>query len=324
VERDLHAVTRRLAITALLAGALAGLLPAAAGAHAIVAVRGGTLYYLSIDEVSKNTLTIHREPSSYRISDPTVVAGIDPGPCTPFSETEVDCPAAGIGLIHVETGSFADSIRLVGVNVRTQLLPGPDDDVVTGGNAQDTIDGGAGADRLDGGTGDDTFVARDGAGDSIACGAGVDRVAADLFDTFVDADPTACEQIERSNPSGPGSAGDVIPPRLVVEARGGQRVARKRAVRATALSNEICVVTFTARLQISGRRTPFTLRRLARQIARPGDVAHVDLALGPKALAAVRAAHSRGRRAVVRVSAVAADNAGNRSRPIVRTVRVAP
>jgi hemolysin type calcium-binding protein len=317
-------MTRRVVIAGLLCAAGCALAPAAAGAHAIVAVRGATLYYLSIDEVSKNTVTIEHRGSTYRITDPTVVAGIDPGPCTPFSETEVECPAAGITLIHVETGSFADSIKLAGVHVPTQLLPGPDDDTVLGGAGDDTIDGGAGADRLDGGLGNDTFIARDGVADAIACGAGMDRVSADLLDTFLDADPAACEQVERSNPAGPADAGDVTPPRLVVQAGGAQRVARRRAVRATALSNEICVVKLEARLRVGGRVKTFPLRRVARQIARPGDAAHADLALGPKAIAAVRAARARGRRALVTITAVAVDNAGNRSRTLVRTVKVVP
>jgi hypothetical protein len=100
------------------------------------------------------------------------------------------------------------------------------DDELRGGDGADAIDGGAGADLLDGGFGDDTITggpgrdrisadlaggdcgplwckypfgndvvqARDGEIDSIACGAGTDRVVADPADTVA----SDCETIERA------------------------------------------------------------------------------------------------------------------------------
>jgi hypothetical protein len=322
----------------VVAGALCAVAPAAAQAHAIIAIRGSTLYYLSIDEVSKNTVTIERRGSVYRISDPTVVAGLDPGPCTPFSETEAECPATGISLIHVETGSFADSISLVGVTVRTPLLPGPDDDTVTAGDGPDLIDGGTGDDVLhggggndvltggggvdayDGGAGDDTIVARDGTAEAVACGDGLDTVDADFLDTFPD---QTCEQVRRADPSG-SPAGDTTPPKLELGGSPSQRVRRRGFLVAIGLSNEICVVTFDGRLRIAGRTTTFRLPRVARQITRPGDEVHADLLLSKRLLAAVAAARRRGRRATVQVTAIARDNAGNASVVRRRTIRVAP
>jgi hypothetical protein len=338
------------------AAAVSAVAPAAAGAHAIVAVRGATLYYISIDEVSKNTVTIERRAGSYHITDPTVVAGIDPGPCTPFSETEIDCPAAGIGLIHVETGSFADSIRLVGVTVPAQLLPGPDDDTVIGGDGNDVIDGGggndvlrggpgndsltgddqlageagddtleggAGVDAFDGGAGNDTIASNDGIAEAIACGDGLDVVGADALDTFPEPAGT-CEHIDATQPATPPDTGDTTPPRMLIDAAAGQHVAKRKYVTATGLSNEICVVTFTARLRIVGRKTTFTLARVARQITRPGDQVHAQLVIGPRALAALRSAHRHRRTATVVVTAIAHDNAGNASPVRRRTIRVAP
>jgi hypothetical protein len=335
----LHALNaRRVVAACAVAGAVLAVAPAGAGAHAIVAIRGATLYYLSIDEVSKNTLTIERRGAIYRISDPTVVAGLDPGPCTPVSETEAECPAAGISLVHVETGSFADSIALRGVTVRTQLLPGPDDDAVTGGDGPDLIDGGAGNDALRGGAGDDVvtggggvdafdgglgadmLAARDGAAEEVACGDGLDTVEADLSDAFAD---ESCERVVRLEPPA-FPAGDTVPPKLLLGGSASQRLRRRPAVVATAASNEICVVVFDARLRIPGRRTSIRLPRVARQITRPGDVVHAELLLSKRLRAAIASARRRGRRATVVVTATALDNAGNVSAVRRRTIRVAP
>jgi Ca2+-binding RTX toxin-like protein len=59
-----------------------------------------------------------------------------------------------------------------------------------GNDGDDVLDGGAGIDTLDGGNGNDTIMARDGAADRIACGAGVDTVTADPADAVVD-----CENV---------------------------------------------------------------------------------------------------------------------------------
>lgn len=67
------------------------------------------------------------------------------------------------------------------------------DDAVNGGGGNDTVAGGSGNDALAGGVGDDTIAARDASKDLIGCGAGVDSVAADPFDT-VAAD---CEKVSR-------------------------------------------------------------------------------------------------------------------------------
>jgi hypothetical protein len=329
---------RRVLTALAIAGATVAAAPAAASAHAIIAVRGSTLYYLSIDEVSKNTVTIERRGSVYDISDPTVVAGLDPGPCIPMSETEAQCPVAGISLIHVETGAFADSITLKGVTVATQLLPGPDDDTVIGGDGPDFIDGGAGNDVLYGGAGDDvitggagtdtfdggpgadTIVSRDGTAEAVTCGDGLDTVQADLADTFADA---SCETVQRADAAGP-PPGDTTAPKLELGGRGVQHVRRRGFVVATGISNELCVVTFNAQLRIGGRRTGVRLPWVARQITRAGDEVHADLTLSKRLLAAVASARRRGRRAVVQVTAVARDNSGNTSVVRHRTIRVVP
>ena len=57
------------------------------------------------------------------------------------------------------------------------------DDRLKGGNGNDTLTPGAGKDRVEGGGGDDKISARDGARDTIDCGAGRDKVVADRNDT---------------------------------------------------------------------------------------------------------------------------------------------
>jgi hypothetical protein len=316
--------------------AVAAAAPAAASAHAIITVRGSTLYYLSIDDVSKNTVTIERRGSIYDISDPTVVAGLDPGTCIPMSETEAQCPVAGISLIHIETGELDDSITLKGVDVATQILAGPGNDTVYGGDGPDFIDGGTGNDTLhggagndtlvggdgvdtfDGGPGDDSIVARDAIPESVTCGDGNDTVQADLVDTFPD---SSCEQIERVDVSGP-PPGDTTPPKLVLGATSVQHVRRRGFVIATGISNELCVVTFNATLRVAGRK--FKLPWVARQITRAGDQVHADMTLSKRLIAAVTSARRHRRRATIVVTAIARDNAGNASVQRARTIRVVP
>ena len=57
------------------------------------------------------------------------------------------------------------------------------DDRLKGGNGNDTLTPGAGKDRVEGGGGEDKISARDGARDTIDCGAGRDKVVADRNDT---------------------------------------------------------------------------------------------------------------------------------------------
>jgi hypothetical protein len=65
---------------------------------------------------------------------------------------------------------------------------------IDGRGGPDTLDGGPDADTIAGGAGNDKILARDGAVDTITCGADVDEVTADWNDT-VDPD---CETVDRS------------------------------------------------------------------------------------------------------------------------------
>jgi Ca2+-binding RTX toxin-like protein len=69
-------------------------------------------------------------------------------------------------------------------------------DTITGSAGANTLDGGPGSDQLTGGLGDDTFLARDGAVDSLSCGDGSDGGSADPSDTVA----SDCEAVDQSPP----------------------------------------------------------------------------------------------------------------------------
>jgi Tol biopolymer transport system component len=100
----------------------------------------------------------------------------------------------------LDGGSGADTLRgrrgadvLLGGSGSDSLRGERGADRLVGGGGNDVLDGGRYFDRLDGGAGADVIVARDGFRDRIACGAGVDRVSADLVDVVA----RDCERVSR-------------------------------------------------------------------------------------------------------------------------------
>jgi hypothetical protein len=73
------------------------------------------------------------------------------------------------------------------------LTGGPGADLLVGGSDNDTLNGSLGSDRFTGNTGNDTIRARDGKADTVACGAGADRVTADRTDKVAG----DCERVSR-------------------------------------------------------------------------------------------------------------------------------
>ena len=91
--------------------------------------------------------------------------------------------------------------RLVGTSGKDRIEGRGGNDRISGGRGNDTLLGGAGKDRLTGGPGEDTLLggagddvlnSRDGARDSVYCGAGNDRVVADTMDVIA----AGCEEVE--------------------------------------------------------------------------------------------------------------------------------
>jgi Ca2+-binding RTX toxin-like protein len=143
----------------------------------------------------------------------------------------------------------AEYVKLHQVSQNGELVGNGGDDELRAGDGADKVDGGAGNDKLDGGFGDDTIVggpgrdnisadlaggdcgplwckypygndvveARDGEQDSIACGAGEDKVIADAIDTIA----ADCEQVDaQRGPVGPtpNPNNDVVDPQQPVGA----------------------------------------------------------------------------------------------------------
>jgi Ca2+-binding RTX toxin-like protein len=93
-----------------------------------------------------------------------------------------DVLAGGPGGDTLAGGDGADS--LYGEDGDDALAGGAGPDALDGGTGADRLDGGLGADAFSGGDGDDDIFAFDGTVENIRCGAGTDRAAHDLGDTF--------------------------------------------------------------------------------------------------------------------------------------------
>ena len=102
-----------------------------------------------------------------------------------------DCLYGEGGSDRLAGGNGAD--RLFGGAGADRLAGGGGDDRLFGDAGNDTLNGGAGADRVSGGAGADVVSARDRKRDTIACGPGRDRVAADRIDRVAG----DCERVTR-------------------------------------------------------------------------------------------------------------------------------
>lgn len=103
-----------------------------------------------------------------------------------------------------EKDNVTEDVEIVRGGSGRDLLTGSDGrETLRGGPEGDSIDGNDAADVLQGEGGDDVIAARDGAPDTIDCGAGSDMVNADAADT-VAAD---CELVDRLVVAGGGGEG---------------------------------------------------------------------------------------------------------------------
>lgn len=344
---------RRRLTRALLAALLALALGAApVAAHSVVRISGSTLSYHSVDAISLNQLTISQpRPDTYKISDPAVQGGIDPGPCMPISESEVDCPASRVSALDVDLGERDDTATLR-VSIPTRVLGGPGNDAVSGGEGNDTMSGEDGDDRLDGaggndvlagfagsdslngdagedllhgggggdalsgGDGNDTVRSREGVADQVVCGAGVDRVTVDPADSLPES-PQACESIDRAaateggDPPPPGT--EAPPDRTPpVLTVGGSTVQRlPRRGRIVILAATSEPGAIVASGVARIGRARHRLRPVTRRVTLAGGGVRLTVALPRRALAPARRAVARGRRVAVVVRVIARDAAGN-------------
>ena len=319
---------KRVAVATLAVLAVA---PATAAGHSVVRFAGDTVRYTSEDATSLNTLTVGMSGERIDFTDRTVDGGIDPGTCEP-GEISNDanawilqalCPRGPVARLHIDLGeredratvevplpvvllggSGADILR-TGVSA-DQVSAGDGNDDVAAGQANDVVDGGLGFDTLDGGEGDDLLRDADGLADRIVCGAGVDRVEADTVDV-VAAD---CEAVARTAVTPP--SGVAVDDRRAPTVRAGgpvlQRL-RPRRVHLLATSSEPGVLAASGSLDVAGISLPVQSTR--RRVGVAGGGAKLTVKLTRRHVRLARRALARGRRARLRMFAVATDLAGN-------------
>ena len=173
---------RRLLATSVAALA-AGLLVPAVAAAGTFSVVGSTLVY-NADPGDIDQISGFDTGTSFRF---TRFGGAAIGPsagCTvsPSGQT-VDCAKTGITLVVLALGDQND-VAAVSANVTVPVR-------FDGGDGNDGLFGGGGADAFLAGAGNDNVVSRDGRGESVDCGSGVDTAISDDADTRI-----SCEEIE--------------------------------------------------------------------------------------------------------------------------------
>jgi hypothetical protein len=305
----------------------------AAGAHSLIRISGGLASYISVDAVSLNTLTVRPSGANIEFRDPTAYQGTDAGnPCTPGEVNgagellQAFCPAASISQVRIDLGDREDT-AVVAPGVPSTVLGGEGADALTMGDAADSVDGGGGNDRIaaggggdivdaglgvddiDAGPGDDDIRVRDGEADTVRCGDGGDRVAADGADT-VAGDCEAVSRTATAPPAGSGTtATDKRPPVVDVSAVTMQRLGRRGVVRVVGTSSERGTLGASGYIDIAGLRRP--LGNVSRRITAPGGGAELALKLSRSLVREAKRALRRKRRVTVYLSVVATDAAGN-------------
>jgi Ca2+-binding RTX toxin-like protein len=195
---------------------------------------------------------------------------------------------------------------------------GGGDDTIVSGEGNDVVQGGLGSDAIDTAGGDDEVRVRDGAADQVACGVGADRAQIDGGDRVAD-----CESVEGvaaaegapepgSSPATPEAqppAPDTVAPRLRAGGLTRQRLGRRGFVRVAATVTEAAELYATGYAEISGVR--HALGRTRADVTFGGGGAELRIKLDPPALRAARRALRRKRRALVVISVLATDRAGN-------------
>ena len=334
----------------LLALCAAVLVAPGASAHSFLSVVDGELRYTAPDAVSVNKTTITApDAGTVKLSDPSVSGGIDPGPCVPITESEVDCPRSSVNRIHAELGPHNDHLTM-GVPLPAFVDGGPDTDTIHGGPAADVLDGGdgfddlhgeagddtlngrAGEDRLyggagtdllvggeendlfDGGLGDDDIRARDGVPEVVACGDGADSAQVDVTDV---ANPD-CETVDRGMP-GTEPPPESTAPVVSVSASRRQRVSRTRRVALTASSDKAARLTAYVDVRVFQRqyRLPAVIRD-----AKAGERVNLRATITRRVWRQVAGALRKRRRVTAVVRVLARDAFGNRATGRTLSVRL--
>jgi Ca2+-binding RTX toxin-like protein len=203
-------------------------------------------------------------------------------------------------------------------------------DTLIGNVVGNQIVGGPGADSVAAGDGPDRVEVRDGEGDRVGCGDGVDTAIADRLslDTLdaceaVDALPEPADPQQPDQPDQPG--GPALDDTLSFTLSGArrQRVLRQRGVRVELrCPQEPCAATASATAVLrsgdGARPVRLKLRPLTASVA-GGSTRVVRLPVTRRQRKALRSALLSGQRPLFRVTARARDAAGNVA---VRTLQV--
>lgn len=134
---------------------------------AVVDLNAGTLSFLDDTFTSpglNNALVVTLVGGTYTIDDPAetaiaLLAGATAGGCAPVDANTVNCPAAGITSLTIQSNLGDDHVTLNGVTVLATIIGGRGNDTLVGGNEPDIFDWnpGDGSDTIDGGGGDDVL-----------------------------------------------------------------------------------------------------------------------------------------------------------------------
>jgi hypothetical protein len=107
----------------------------------------------------------------------------------------------------INSAFYSGRVTFRGRDGNDTFLGGPGADTADGGQGNDTLDAGPGSDFLLGGDGDDTFSTRDGFGDVVECGPGVDTVTADRVDVLSGCENVALPALPPPPPPDTGAIG---------------------------------------------------------------------------------------------------------------------
>lgn len=223
---------------------------------------------------------------------------------------------AAVAIDLARTNQITDADKLAGIE---DLVGSPFGDVLAGNPTENRIDAGAGSDTVAAGDGTDRVLVRDGEGDRVSCGGGVDTATADR--RSVDSLAADCEAVDALPEPGGGTGDTTLS--LALGAAKRQPVLSRRGVRVRVRCPlERCTVvtegSTSLRLPGGGRKVAKLRLRPVRAELAAGSARTLTLRLKRGQTAAVRRALAAGRRPKWAVSARATDAAGNEATRAVR------